>query len=109
MKKERRILRAVIALLLVSALMISSAPFIFFAAAEDNTYSEDDVLAQTGLYDVAHRSVSYDGLPDISGEELNKSIGLVFADSYALYLDIYEKHRMVISDAYSIREFTQLE
>ena len=103
MDRTTKLLRIIVSLLLICVLLISSFPFMIFAQAEDNNIasSGERTIAEIGAGEDSRRAASFDDLPDISDEEINKTINRVFLDKKDVYLEINGKHQISVSDAYS--------
>lgn len=99
MNKRTKLLMYLTSLILTAALLMSMVPFVLFVQAKD--IENDYPVAEVGANYYDHRSVSFDSLPDTYEDKLNKSINEIYIDTSVLYLDINEKHNMVITNAYS--------
>ena len=104
MNRFKRHSDGVIAITLILALLISVFICVDpgFSAAESDTadvgYELQDDLADTGY---VHRTVSFDGVPDMINTDLQRNVAKIFLSSAKLYIDTNEKSQLNVTDAYT--------
>lgn len=100
----KRKIDCITALTLVVALLISvfvfSEPAVSAAESDEVEigFEAEDELAEIGY---AHRSVSFGELPDTYDAELQTGVSELYLNKTTVYLDINERFRLDLMDAYS--------